>query len=148
RFRSELSEVVNPELFFDSRHLINALFKTFITENLVLIFFHSISQCLDLSGFENGPQVRKQNRVLARFVRTIHSDETGAILDKLIASGFDAKFVGLGESQNSRRHVAAGAVLGLESFDKVNELFGALEFGEDVLLLVLLVVFLDEGANE
>jgi hypothetical protein len=81
-------------------------------ENFLLGFLHAFAELFDLFGFENGAEGGEQDGIFAGFVGAVHADEAGAGLDEFGLVVFDPEFVGLGEGQDLRSDLTAGAVLG------------------------------------
>ena len=48
--RRELGQIVDPELFLNCSHLVDALLKAFVAEHLVFVFLHPVAEFRHLLG--------------------------------------------------------------------------------------------------
>src|SRR5205823_10618715 len=74
-FRSELREVVNAELLFDTGHFIDHFLKTVFAEKFVLLLLKIFSKRIVFVLAHDLAELWEKNRVLTRLMRVVHADE-------------------------------------------------------------------------
>src|SRR6266576_612002 len=74
-FGSELRQVVNAELLYDTGHFIDHSYKTIFTEKFVLLFLEIFSERTVFILAHDLAELGKENRVLTRLMWVVHADE-------------------------------------------------------------------------
>jgi len=74
-FRREQRKIVYAKRLFDIRHLVYALFKAFVAQNFVFVFFHLVAKRCYLSGRQKSPECREQNRIFPALMGPVHPNE-------------------------------------------------------------------------
>ena len=147
RFRRELRKIVYTQRFFDTRHLFYALFEAPLAQHLVFVFFHLVAKRFYLSGCQQSPKCREEDRILPALVGPVHPNKALTGGRQLGAVVRQAELIRRRETENSSRYSATRLVLSQKRLDEINECLVLLEDREDVLLFVPFVVFLNKGPN-
>src|SRR5207248_10117413 len=109
----ELAQIVDPELLLDFADLLHFAFESFFAEQLVLFGLELLAQGVEFVLANDAAQRRKQNRVLARFVRAIHANELLNAGGQPSAIAVIGKRLRFRKLLNLSRKLAAGGMLRL-----------------------------------
>jgi len=146
--RSELVEIENAERFFEIPDLGDGLLEAVLTERLMLLLLELLAQASVFLLTDELVKGWKEDGVFARLVRTVHPDE---LPERSRESGA-VSGVGGGRWNGMVEDVPgegpAGSVLLAKGGDQIGELASFLEARKELRLFQLLVVALDEAADE
>src|SRR6266508_171698 len=148
RFRSELSEVVDPELLLDTGDAVHHLLEAVRAEELVLLVLELLAQGVVLVAADDLAEGGKENRVLPSLVRAVHPDEAFERVRQELALARIADRLESREMQRRVRQPPARAVLRQQHLDQVHQCVGLAEARKEKILLELLVVVLDERPDD
>ena len=81
----ESTGTCEEKVLLDGRYLVRAFFEPFVTEHLVLVFLHPVTQFFDLFRRQDGAQGGEEHGVLPRLVRAIHANELLTQIEELVA---------------------------------------------------------------
>src|SRR5579864_3411243 len=71
----ELSQVVDSKLLFESTHLIDDFEETLVAKQLILFLLKILAEGVVFVRGDDGAKRRKQDRIFAGLMRTIHAQE-------------------------------------------------------------------------
>src|SRR5215472_8500790 len=145
--RRELGEIVNADHLLEAGDAVGHLLESVLAEQAMLLILEVLGHGLVLVARDDFLQLWKQVGILARRVRSVHRDERPHGGDQFTSLVVVAKAVGR-QLENHRRHPPPGLVLQQQHADEIEHLIGLLDTREDVLLLRLLVIVLDEVADD
>src|SRR6185312_9226079 len=145
--RRKRREVPDAEGLLDAGDLVDHLLEAAVRQRLLAILEH-VLQPRQLALTDERAKGGEEHGVLARGVRLVHADDLAQRLGDRLAAGVALHACGGGEPLHLGGELAAGLMLRAQRGDEVGQLVGLLEAREDELLFVLLVIVLDEGADD
>src|SRR5437867_7884996 len=147
-FRRELGEVVDTELLLDAGDAVDHFLEAVLPEELIFFLLEVLPESVVFVPADDLAQGREEDRVLPRLVGRVHADEPGHRVLQLAPPRRIAQRSGVGEPYRGLRQLAARLVLLEKNVHQVDEPSGLAEAGKQEVLLQLLVVVLDEAADE
>src|SRR4029077_8718392 len=114
----------------------------------VFFLFEVVTESIIFVRGDEGAESGKQNRIFAGLVRAIHAKEGAKSVRQFVGVGNIFKSRKGGEFANLRGQQAAGFVLRKKSIHQVDQLADLAKAREQEIFFELLVVVLDEMADD